>query len=38
MQVEGHAHERDLDHHDGHEHVLPEAKIQNSVEKIQIHV
>ena len=34
MQVERHAHEGDLHHQERHEHVAPEAKIQNSVEKI----
>ena len=37
VQVEGDSHEGDLHHHERHEHVLPEAKIQNSIEKIDVH-
>jgi hypothetical protein len=37
VQVEGDSHEGDLHHQERHEHELPKAKIQNSIQKIDVH-
>ena len=37
VQIQRDAHEGELHHQERHQHVAPEAKIQNSVEKIEIH-
>jgi hypothetical protein len=34
VQVQRHAHERDLNRHEGRQHVAPEAEIQQAVQKV----
>jgi hypothetical protein len=37
VEIQRHAHERDLNHHERDEHITPEIEVQNSIQEIEIH-